>query len=93
MQHSTLIFVSIVSSKLIDVRKKFIKILFQKQKADRLTHYCIYGIQWSLWKQKFHLQHLQFSQILSHSILHLTITHVLCTFAYFLTLGGMILNK
>lgn len=38
MQRSTLIFVSIVSSKLIDVRKKFIKIIFQKQKADRLTH-------------------------------------------------------
>lgn len=38
MQRSTLIFVSIVSSKLIDVRKKIIKILFQKQKADRLTH-------------------------------------------------------
>lgn len=38
MQRSTLIFVSIVSSKLIDVRKKFIKILFQKQTADRLTH-------------------------------------------------------
>lgn len=38
MQRSTLIFVSIVSSKLIDVRKKFIKILFQKQTADLLTH-------------------------------------------------------